>query len=57
VNIAKDRASVHGPGMQYAGSVSGEEETNWSNEGPKERGWGKWLILPGRPLKKFQKGA
>lgn len=57
LKIARDHASTHGLEVQYARSPLGEEETSWRNDGPKERGWGKWSMLTHRPLRKFQKRA
>jgi len=55
LNIARDHASAHGLEIQYERPGLGEEETNRRDDRPKERGWGKWSMLPGRPLKKIQK--
>jgi nicotinamidase-related amidase len=57
LNIARDHASTHGLEIQYARPDLGEEETSRRSERSKERWWGKWSMLPGRPLGKFQKRA
>ncbi len=56
-NIVRDHASAHGLEIEYARPGWGEEETGRRNHGPKERGWERWSMLPGRPLRKFQKRA
>jgi nicotinamidase-related amidase len=55
LNIARDHASAHGLEIQYARPGSGEEETNRKKDKPKERWWGEWSMVSGRPLRKFQK--
>jgi nicotinamidase-related amidase len=55
LNIARDHASAHGLEIQYARPGLGEVETNTKNGKPKERWWEKWSMVPGPPLRKFQK--
>jgi hypothetical protein len=57
LNIARDHANAHGPEMQYERPGLGKEETDRRDDRPKERWWGKWPMLPGRALRKFQKRA
>lgn len=55
LNIARDHASAHGLELEYERPGLAEEETNRRDDRPKERWWEKWSILPGRPLRRFQK--
>ncbi len=54
LNIARDHASAYGLETRYKRPDSGEESTN-GMERLKERWWGKWSMVTGRPLRKSQK--
>lgn len=54
LKIVRDHASAHGLEMQYVRPGLGERETDRRNDRPRERWWGKWSMLPGQPLRKFQ---
>lgn len=53
LDIAREHACAYGLEIQYARTGLGEEKTNGINGKPKERWWGKWSMVPGRPLRKF----
>jgi nicotinamidase-related amidase len=53
LDIAREHACAYGLEIQYARTGLGEEKTKGINGKPKERWWGKWSMVPGRPLRKF----
>ncbi len=55
IKLARNHASAHGLEIRYPQPGLGEEETNGRYGKPKERWWEKWSMVPGRPLRNFQK--